>query len=149
MNKFQNEPISTKRIRVKYGYVPKKNLKKFQKFSNFRIFSFLNIFDFFFLKKYKIFNFRENYITTICDEHTDKNFDKFRAYANCVGCQDEIQTSELNISWTQRTIFLEFLYFFTSFQSSKFSRSWRLLPNKKTQLNACVFHRPYGMTHTV
>ena len=134
MNKFQNEPISTKRIRVKYGYVPKKNLKKFQKFSNFRIFSFLNIFDFFFLKKYKIFNFRENYITTICDEHTDKNFDKFRAYANCVGCQDEIQISELNISWTQRTIFLEFLYFFTSFQSSKFSRSRRLLPNKKLNL---------------
>ena len=87
-----------------------------------------------FFLKYKIFNFRENYITTICDEHTDKNFDKFRAYANCVGCQDEIQTSELNISWTQRTIFLEFLYFFTSFQSSKFSRSRRLLPNKKLNL---------------
>ena len=133
MNKFQNEPISTKRIRVKYGYVPKKS-KKISKIFEFSNFFFSKYFWFFFLKKYKIFNFRENYITTICDEHTDKNFDKFRAYANCVGCQDEIQTSELNISWTQRTIFLEFLYFFTSFQSSKFSRSRRLLPNKKLNL---------------
>ena len=73
--------------------------------------------------------FRENYITTIWGEHIDKTVEDY-----CC-CQDEIQTSELNISWTKRTIFLEFLYFLTSFQSSKFSKQRRLLPNKKLNLS--------------
>ena len=49
--------------------------KKFEKFSK----NFQKIFKFFIIFKFDlIFIFRENYITTICDEHTDNNFDKFR-----------------------------------------------------------------------